>query len=126
MQRDRRWLTAGLGPQRVLNPLPMRLGLVTTRAVRGRRSGRWRTVPVNVLELDGARYLVAARGDTDWVRNPRAAGAGGLRRGRSPIAAGSPPRLHAGSSHDRGRPKTRPPGRRLRATGPAEAAGRAG
>jgi deazaflavin-dependent oxidoreductase (nitroreductase family) len=51
--------------------------------VRGRTSGEWRTVPVNVLELDGQRYLVAPRGDTQWVRNLRATGRGELRwRGR--------------------------------------------
>jgi deazaflavin-dependent oxidoreductase (nitroreductase family) len=50
-------------------------------AVRGRRSGEWRTTPVNVLELDGHRYLVSPRGETDWVRNLRAAGGGELRLG---------------------------------------------
>jgi deazaflavin-dependent oxidoreductase (nitroreductase family) len=65
---------------RVVNPIMMRVGPVTTLAVRGRRSGAWHTVPVNVLEMDGARYLVAPRGTTDWVRNLRAAGQGELRR----------------------------------------------
>lgn len=51
-------------------------------AVRGRKSGEWRTVPVNLLELDGVRYLVAPRGETQWVRNVRAAGGGELRVGR--------------------------------------------
>lgn len=51
-------------------------------AVRGRASGEWRTTPVNLLTLDGRRYLVAPRGETQWVRNLRAAGAGELRLGR--------------------------------------------
>ena len=51
-------------------------------AVRGRRSGEWRTVPVNLLTLDGERYLVAPRGHAQWVRNLRAAGEGELRLGR--------------------------------------------
>jgi deazaflavin-dependent oxidoreductase (nitroreductase family) len=52
-------------------------------AVRGRRSGEWRTVPVNLLTHEGERYLVAPRGHTQWVRNLRAAGgAGELRVGR--------------------------------------------
>ncbi len=52
-------------------------------AVRGRRSGEWRTVPVNLLTHEGVRYLVAPRGHTQWVRNLRAAGgAGELRLGR--------------------------------------------
>jgi deazaflavin-dependent oxidoreductase (nitroreductase family) len=50
-------------------------------AVRGRSSGEWRTTPVNVLELDGRRYLVSPRGTTQWVRNLRAAGDGELRVG---------------------------------------------
>lgn len=52
-------------------------------AVRGRKSGEWRTNPVNPLTLDGRRYLVAPRGHTHWVRNLRAAGGHGeLRLGR--------------------------------------------
>lgn len=51
-------------------------------AVRGRKSGEWRTVPVNLLTFNGERYLVAPRGHTQWVRNMRAAGGGELRVGR--------------------------------------------
>ena len=51
-------------------------------AVRGRTSGEWRTTPVNLLVVDGVRYLVAPRGHTQWVRNLRAAGSGELRVGR--------------------------------------------
>ena len=52
-------------------------------AVRGRRSGEWRTVPVNLLTHEGGRYLVAPRGHAQWVRNLRAAGgAGELRLGK--------------------------------------------
>jgi deazaflavin-dependent oxidoreductase (nitroreductase family) len=50
--------------------------------VRGRKSGEWRSSPVNLLTMDGGRYLVAPRGQTQWVRNLRAAGAGELRVGR--------------------------------------------
>ena len=50
-------------------------------AVKGRKSGKWRTVPVNMLTHDGHRYLVSPRGETQWVRNLRAAGDGELRRG---------------------------------------------
>jgi hypothetical protein len=42
--------------------------------VKGRKSGEWRTTPVNPLSLDGTRYLVAPRGNTQWVRNLRAVG----------------------------------------------------
>jgi deazaflavin-dependent oxidoreductase (nitroreductase family) len=50
--------------------------------VRGRSSGEWRRTPVNLLTLDGERYLVAPRGHTQWVRNLRASGEGRLRLGR--------------------------------------------
>jgi deazaflavin-dependent oxidoreductase (nitroreductase family) len=46
--------------------------------VRGRNIGEPRRSPVNPLELDGARYLIAPRGHTQWVRNLRAAGEGYL------------------------------------------------
>lgn len=75
----RAYLKPGFVLSRILNPVLMRLGLVPTLAVRGRRSGEWRTVPVNVLSHDGARYLVAPRGDTQWARNLRASGTGELR-----------------------------------------------
>src|ERR1700727_3934581 len=51
-------------------------------AVRGRKSGEWRTTPVNLLTVDGTRYLVAPRGQAQWVRNLRAAGPGEPRVGR--------------------------------------------
>ena len=50
--------------------------------VRGRRSGEWRATPVNLLVVEGQRYLVAPRGQTQWVRNIRVAGGGELRLGR--------------------------------------------
>ena len=50
--------------------------------VRGRTSGEWRSNPVNVLTLADRRYLVAPRGQTQWVRNLRVAGGGELRVGR--------------------------------------------
>ncbi|HET6964596.1 MAG TPA: nitroreductase family deazaflavin-dependent oxidoreductase [Acidimicrobiales bacterium] len=42
--------------------------------VRGRRTGEPRRVPVNPLQLEDTTYLVAPRGETEWVRNVRAAG----------------------------------------------------
>jgi deazaflavin-dependent oxidoreductase (nitroreductase family) len=50
--------------------------------VRGRSSGELRQTPVNLLTVDGVRYLVAPRGVTQWVRNIRVAGEGELRLGR--------------------------------------------
>jgi deazaflavin-dependent oxidoreductase (nitroreductase family) len=51
-------------------------------AVKGRASGQWRTTPVNLLTYGDQRFLVSPRGETQWVRNLRAAGTGELRLGR--------------------------------------------
>ena len=66
--------------RRVFNPIAMRFGISGTEAlaVRGRRSGTVRRVPVIPVAHEGARYLVSPRGETDWVRNLRAAGGGDL------------------------------------------------
>jgi deazaflavin-dependent oxidoreductase (nitroreductase family) len=50
--------------------------------VRGRTSGQPRRTPVNLLTLDGERYLVAPRGNTQWARNLRVSGSGRLLVGR--------------------------------------------
>ena len=50
--------------------------------VRGRKTGEPRRTPVNLLTLEGASYLVAPRGQTQWVRNLRVAGDGQLLLGR--------------------------------------------
>ena len=42
--------------------------------VRGRKSGRIYSTPVNILTHNGRRYLVAPRGDTQWSRNARTSG----------------------------------------------------
>lgn len=83
----------GVLTRRVMNPLVAmctRLGLSIWGSrileVRGRRSGELRSVPVNVLSHEGAQYLVAPRGVTQWVRNLRAAGRGSLRKGRTRTA----------------------------------------
>jgi deazaflavin-dependent oxidoreductase (nitroreductase family) len=57
--------------------------------VRGRKTGEPRRTPVNLLTYDGARYLVAPRGHTQWVRNLRVRGEGRLLLGRrvEPFAA---------------------------------------
>jgi deazaflavin-dependent oxidoreductase (nitroreductase family) len=64
---------------RVLNPilkvLAGRFGVsfrgAQVLSVQGRKSGEWRSIPVNPLSLGGQRYLVAPRGETEWVRNIR-------------------------------------------------------
>src|SRR2546426_598238 len=75
--------------QHVFNPLVAaltRLGISVAGSrvleVPGRKSGEPRRTPVNLLTLDGARYLVAPRGNTQWSRNLRASGSGRLLVGR--------------------------------------------
>ncbi len=53
-----------LGPQRA----PMVL-----LTMKGRKSGQTRTTAVNMFELGGVRYVLGTFGETDWVRNLRAA-----------------------------------------------------
>ena len=50
--------------------------------VRGRKSGRSYSTPINLLELAGKRFLVAPRGRMQWVRNAEAAGEVTLKKGR--------------------------------------------
>lgn len=50
--------------------------------VRGRKSGVPRTTPVALVELDGRRWVVGTFGETNWVRNLRAAGEATLKVGR--------------------------------------------
>ena len=45
-----------------------------TLEVKGRRSGQPRSTVVNSVEYEGERYLVSPRGESEWVRNVRAAG----------------------------------------------------
>lgn len=63
----------------------VRIGLVRGHfyvlEVRGRRSGRIISLPVDMLELEGRQYLVCPRGNSNWVRNARAAGEVVLVRG---------------------------------------------
>jgi deazaflavin-dependent oxidoreductase (nitroreductase family) len=49
--------------------------------VRGRKSGKIYSTPIDLLEIDGKRYLVAPRGRTQWVRNAEAAGEVTLKKG---------------------------------------------
>jgi len=83
---SRRSLKPPWGQRHIGNRLAplFRPSLISKLSVRGRRSGRWHTVPVAVLEFEGERYLVSYRGASDWVRNLRASHTGRLRqRGRA-------------------------------------------
>ena len=102
----------------------VRIGLVRGHfyvlEVRGRKNGRTISLPVDLIDLDGKRYLVCARGESHWVRNARAAGEVVLRcaaaampcatfpptcvhRFSKPILTASPARYSASSPYRRGR-----------------------
>jgi deazaflavin-dependent oxidoreductase (nitroreductase family) len=53
--------------------------------VRGGKSGKLYSTPVDLLELNGKKFLVAPRGRTQWVRNAEAAGEVTLKKGRARV-----------------------------------------
>ncbi len=84
-----RYITPGCFDRRVFNPLvafftKRGLSLMGSRvlSVVGRRSGLRRSTVVNLLPMEGGRFLVAPRGHTQWTRNLRAAATAELRVGR--------------------------------------------
>jgi deazaflavin-dependent oxidoreductase (nitroreductase family) len=82
----KRWMYRGNRPGRLaramnwLSAVQFKAGVLSPRRavtieVLGRRSGRVVSVPVIVVELHDARFLVSMLGeDVNWVRNVRAAG----------------------------------------------------
>jgi len=73
---------------RALNPLIQRLlrtgmpmGPSALLTVRGRRTGTPRTFPVGLFEVDGRRFVMGSFGETNWIRNLRAAGEATIRTG---------------------------------------------
>jgi deazaflavin-dependent oxidoreductase (nitroreductase family) len=74
---------------RLLNPVfirYLRVGLPggpnVLLTVRGRSSGRSRAAPVAMMQLGNRRFLQAAFGEVNWVRNLRAAGRAVVTKGR--------------------------------------------
>ena len=67
---------------RVLLRMGVPMGPNANLTIRGRKSGVMRTSPVAVLEWEGRRWVVGTFGDTNWVRNLRAAGEAVLSTGR--------------------------------------------
>lgn len=70
------YLKPPLFTRAVFNKLAMRTGMsgAESLVVAGRRTGTMQRIPVIPVELDGSRYLVSTRGESEWVRNLRAAG----------------------------------------------------
>src|SRR6202163_3840050 len=56
--------------------------------VRGRKSGKIYSTPIDLLELGGKKFLVAPRGHTQWVRNAEAAGEVTLKKGSKRLKFG--------------------------------------
>ena len=78
------WFTRNVINRSVRGLTRMGLSVAGSRElrVRGRKSGQWRSTPVNMMTVDGRRYLVAPRGTTQWVRNIRVTADAQLRAGR--------------------------------------------
>jgi deazaflavin-dependent oxidoreductase (nitroreductase family) len=65
----------------LLRGLPVGPNALVT--IRGRTSGQPRTTPLAIIERDGRRWVWSPWGETQWVRNLRAAGSATVsRRGR--------------------------------------------
>lgn len=79
-------MTGGLQVVSTIISTLLRLGLPVGPAVllsvRGRTSGKIYTIPVELVENSGTRFLVAAFGEVNWVRNLRSAGQAQLTRRR--------------------------------------------
>lgn len=82
--REPGWFTRNVLNRTIVRLTRMGISVWGSRElrVRGRTSGEWRRVPVNLLTHDGSRFLVSPRGHSQWVRNLRVAGTGELRVGR--------------------------------------------
>ena len=66
---------------RLMLRLGMPMGPNVLLTVRGRTSGLPRSAPVAIAEFEGRRWIIAAYGDVQWVRNLRVAGEGEIRHG---------------------------------------------
>ena len=71
--------------RRILRAGPL-LGPNALITVQGRKSGVPRTTPVALVEIGGRRWVIGTFGETNWVRNLRAAGEATLTTGRRHVA----------------------------------------
>ncbi|MEO6397917.1 MAG: nitroreductase/quinone reductase family protein [Tepidiformaceae bacterium] len=62
--------------RRIFSNIAMKFGIggSETFVVTGRKSGEPKLVPVTPLDHGGQRYVISTRGESEWVRNLRAAG----------------------------------------------------
>jgi deazaflavin-dependent oxidoreductase (nitroreductase family) len=75
----RRLLNVLIEPAARLGLAGKRMHVLTTV---GRKSGKKYSTPVQLVFLDGQRWLVAPYGEREWVKNARAAGTVELTRAR--------------------------------------------
>ncbi|MBV9660637.1 MAG: nitroreductase family deazaflavin-dependent oxidoreductase [Acidimicrobiales bacterium] len=70
------WFTRNLFNRAVATATRLGISVWGSRILEttGRTSGLPRRTPVNLLTYGGREYLVSPRGETQWVRNARAAG----------------------------------------------------
>src|SRR3954454_25414903 len=75
------YLKPPLLTKRVFNPLAMKMGVGGSAelVVRRRKSGDEQRIPVIPVDVEGTRYIVSTRGESDWVRNVRRSGRAELR-----------------------------------------------
>jgi F420H(2)-dependent quinone reductase len=80
------WIQRRIGVPMVrmlLRRFGVKIGTAQVLEVADPASGEVHSTPLHVLELDGVRYLVSARGESSWARSLRAAGRARLTRGRT-------------------------------------------
>jgi deazaflavin-dependent oxidoreductase (nitroreductase family) len=79
------WFTINFSNRIMIGLTKLGISVAGSRAleVTGRKTGEPRRTPVNLLEYDGGRYLVAPRGQTQWVKNIRVNPAAKLLKGRN-------------------------------------------
>lgn len=86
---------------KVFNKIAMATGISGTESltVTARTSAALQTIPVITVEVDGTRYLVSTRGESQWVKNIRVnpvvtlatkSGATAYRAGEVPVAQRDP------------------------------------
>lgn len=83
--REPGWFTRNVLNRAVAGITRLGISVWGTRVleVKGRKTGAVRRTPVNLLALGDRTYLVAPRGEAQWVRNVRAAGQLDLLLGRT-------------------------------------------
>jgi deazaflavin-dependent oxidoreductase (nitroreductase family) len=86
--RMTRAMRLGTALMKTLLRAGMPMGHLVLLSVPGRKSGKVFTTPVALVQHGNERWLVAAFGEVNWVRNLRAAGAAQLTRGRRTEAIG--------------------------------------